>query len=78
MLIKAGYSMDIMRQSECLVVNPIKVYSCGYLFNLTTVGKALESMTALQIGRFVPDACLWLDPSWPNMRFSLALTISGS
>ena len=25
--------MDIMRQSACLVVNPITVYSYGFLFN---------------------------------------------
>ena len=32
--------MDIMRQSACLVVNPIKVYSYGFLFNCMTVGQA--------------------------------------
>ena len=32
-----GYNMDIMRQSACLVVNPIKVYSYGFLFNCKTV-----------------------------------------
>ena len=24
---------------------------------------------------FVPDACFWLIPPWPNLRFSLALTL---
>ena len=28
--------MDIMGQSACLVVNPIMVYSYGFLFNYTT------------------------------------------
>ena len=32
--------MDIMRQSACLVVNPITVDSYGFLFNCTTVGQA--------------------------------------
>ena len=32
--------LDIMRQSECLVVNPITVYSYGFPFNCTTVGQA--------------------------------------
>ena len=36
-----------MRQSACLVLNPITVYSYGFLFNCTTVGQASDSMTAL-------------------------------
>ena len=44
---RVGYNMDIMRQSACLVVNPITVYSYGFLFNCTTVGRASDSMTAL-------------------------------
>ena len=42
-----GYNLDIMRQSACLVLNPITVYSYGFLFNCTTVGQASDSMTAL-------------------------------
>ena len=45
--IRVGYNLDIMRQSACLVVNPITVYSYGFLFNCTTVGWASDSMTAL-------------------------------
>ena len=45
----------VMRQSACLVLNPITVYSYGFLFNCTTVGQASDSMTAL-IGWLVPDA----------------------
>ena len=44
---RVGYDLDIMRQSACLVLNPITVYSCGFLFNCTTVGQASDSMTAL-------------------------------
>ena len=44
---RVGYNLDIMRQSACLVLNPITVYSYGFLFNCTTVGQALDSMTAL-------------------------------
>ena len=36
-----------MRQSACLVLNQITVYSYGFLFNCTTVGQATDSMTAL-------------------------------
>ena len=45
--IRVGYNLDIMRQSACLVLNPITVYSYGFPFNCTTVGQASDSMTAL-------------------------------
>ena len=44
---RVGYNMDIMRQSACLVVNPITNDSYGFLFNCTTVGQASDLMTAL-------------------------------
>ena len=45
--IRVGYNLDIMWQSASLVLNPITVYSYGFLFNCTTVGQASDSMTAL-------------------------------
>ena len=45
--IRVRYNLDIMQQSACLVLNPITVYSYGFLFNCTTVGQASDSMTAL-------------------------------
>ena len=45
--INVGYNLDVMRQSACLVLNPITVYSYGFLFNCTTVGQASDSMAAL-------------------------------
>ena len=45
--IRVGYNLDIMRQSACLVFNPITVYSYGFLFNCTTVGQASDSMVVL-------------------------------
>ena len=45
--IKVGYNLDVMRQSACLVLNPVTVYSYGFLFNCTTAGQASDSMTAL-------------------------------
>ena len=44
--IRVGYNLDIMQQSACLVLNPITVYSYGFLFNCTTVGKAWDSVVA--------------------------------
>ena len=37
---KIGYNIDVLRQTACLVVNLIKVYSYADLFNRTTVGQA--------------------------------------
>ena len=45
--IKVGYNLDVIRQSACLFLNPIKVYSYGFLFNCTTVGQASDSMMGL-------------------------------
>ena len=45
--IRVGYNFDIMRQSSCLFLNPIAVYSYGFLFNCTMVGQASDSMMAL-------------------------------
>ena len=45
--LRAGYTLDIMRHSACIVLNQITVYSYGFLFNCTTVGQASDSMTAL-------------------------------
>ena len=42
-----GNKMDNMRQSACLVVNPITVDSYGFLFNGTTVGQASNLITTL-------------------------------
>ena len=59
---RVGYNIDIMRQSSCLVVNLIKVDSCGVLFNCTTVGQASDLMTALayRFNRLVGVLCLSL------------------
>ena len=39
---KIGYNIDVLRQTACLVVNPIKVNSLAYLFNCMTVGRASD------------------------------------
>ena len=44
---RAGYSLDIMRQTACLVFNPIMVESYDALCTLcTAVVQASDSMTA--------------------------------
>ena len=39
---KIGYNINVMRQTACLVVNPIRVKSFAYLFNCTTVGRTSD------------------------------------
>ena len=40
--IRVRYILDIMPQSACLVLNPITVYSYGFLFNLYDGGSGLR------------------------------------
>ena len=37
-----GYNIDVLQQTACLVVNPIKINAFAYLFDWTTVGRALD------------------------------------
>ena len=39
---KIGYNVDVLQQTACLVVNPIKVNSFSYLCNCTLVGWASD------------------------------------
>ena len=39
---KIGYNIDVLRQTACSVVSPIKVNNFAYLFNCTTVGRASD------------------------------------
>ena len=43
---RAGYSLDIMRQTACLVFKPIMVEGYAALFSCTAVVQASDSMTA--------------------------------
>ena len=43
---RIGYSLDSMRQTACLDVNPIIVNGYASLFNCTTAVRASDSMTA--------------------------------
>ena len=42
---KIGHNIYVLRQTACLVVNPIKVNSFAFLFNCTTVGLRLNNGT---------------------------------
>ena len=43
---RTGYNINIMRQSACLVFNPITVNNFASLFNCTQVGRGSDSMMA--------------------------------
>ena len=43
---RIGYHVDVMRQSACLVVNPIMVNNFAVLFNCIPVGRGSDSMIA--------------------------------
>ena len=43
---RIGYNLNVMRQSACLVFNPITVDNCAAFFNCTPVGRASDSMMA--------------------------------
>ena len=65
-----------MRQSACLFVNRIMLYSYG-----STLGQPLTQRRPWRkalIGRLVTGAYLWLGPRRLNLRFSLAMTICES
>ena len=43
---RIGYNLNVMRQSACLVFNPIMVDNYAAFFNCTPVGRAPDSMMA--------------------------------
>ena len=43
---RIGYNLNVMRQSACLVFNPIMVDNYDAFFNCTPVGRASDSMMA--------------------------------
>ena len=43
---RIGYIINMMRQSACLVLNPVAVNNFASLFNCPPVGRASDSMMA--------------------------------
>ena len=43
---RIGYNLNVMRQSACLVFNPIMVDNYAAFFNCTPVGQASDSTVA--------------------------------
>ena len=45
-IIRLGYNLNVMRQSACLMINPITVDNIAAFFNCTPVDRASDSMMA--------------------------------
>ena len=41
-----GYNLNVMRQSACLVFNPIMVDNCAAFFSCTPLGRESDTMMA--------------------------------
>ena len=41
---RIGYSINVLQQTACLVVNPITVGNFAFLFHCTSVGRTSDSM----------------------------------
>ena len=42
---KIGYNINVLQQTPCLVVNPIRVANFAFLLNCNLVGRTSDSMT---------------------------------
>ena len=71
---RIGYNLNVMRQSACLVVNPITVDGYATLFNCTPVDRASDSMMAPNDG---PDLKLFILVGW-DRSFRLLLGPTGA
>ena len=66
-----GFKMDIMRQSTCLVLNPITVYSYGFLFDWWVRSQTWWSRPKPLNGGFTElglEACPGLGQEWHNYK----------
>ena len=62
-----GYSINVLQQTACLMVNPIRVGNFAFLFNCTPVGRTSDSMTVrtyLFMRWLGPDALAVVRPTW--------------
>ena len=64
---RIGYNLNVMRQSACLVINPITVDGYATLFNCTPVDQASDSMMA----RPKSIHFSWLGPELSSVAWSI-------
>ena len=63
---RIGYNLNVMRQSACLVFNPITVDNYAAFFNCTPVGRASDSMMAIKLFILVGWGLSFLSVAWPT------------
>ena len=64
---RIGYNMNVMRQTACLVVNPVMVNNFADIFKCTPVGRASDLMMApaygVQLSWLGPDGLSLVGPT---------------
>ena len=58
---RIGYDINVMRQSVCLVINPLTVDSCASLFNCRPIGRVSDSMMGPRQSLLIYLSSLGLD-----------------
>ena len=56
-----GYKINVMRQSACVIINPITVDSFAFLYNCTPAGRASDSMMSPKLSLLIYLSWLGLD-----------------
>ena len=70
---RIGYNLNVMRQSTCLVINPITVDGYATLFNCTPVKRASDSMMARP--KAIHLSCLGPELSTRNATHGICLVL---
>ena len=68
-----GYNINVLQQTACLVVNPIKVVIFAFLFNCTPVGRTSDSMTVPTL--LMNDALAVVRLIWVTLLMNDALAV---
>ena len=52
---KIGYNINVLQQTQCLLVNPITVGNLSFLFKCLPVGQTSDSVTVLTINLSIDE-----------------------
>ena len=52
---KIGYNINVLQQTQCLLVNPITVGNLSFLFKCLPVGQTSDSVTVLTINLSIAE-----------------------
>ena len=61
--INIGYNINVIRQTACMVVNPVTVDNFASLFSCTPAGRASDSMTSPTYGLLSKSVGAWCSGS---------------